>query len=146
MVMNVTKRIMTTSQTMFYIPAISDISNQCCSSGHICEFRSEYHATDSCPNKLRSTFCSNCCWNHMDSSRECPVYQYEFGLSSNTIGTAAVLVRWTWVWGNGVLWGRDAQLTWTTITSLWGTLYWLFVILISIWVLLSLFRFRLTPA
>ena len=51
------------------------ISNQCRSSRPICEFCSENHPPDSCPNKLRSAFCSNCCGDHVASSRECPVYQ-----------------------------------------------------------------------
>ena len=54
------------------------ISNQCRSSRHICEFCSEHHCTDSCPNKLRSAFCFNCCGEYMASLWEWPVYQYEF--------------------------------------------------------------------
>ena len=50
------------------------ISNQCRNSRPICEFCSEHHRTDSCPNKLRLAFCSNCYGDHVASSRECPVY------------------------------------------------------------------------
>ena len=57
------------------------ISNQCRSSRPICEFCSEHHRTDSCPNKLRSAFCSNCCGDHVASSRDCPVYLYEFEIN-----------------------------------------------------------------
>ena len=57
------------------------ISNQCRSSRSICEFCSEHHRTDSCPNKLRSAFCSNCCGDHVASSRECPTYRYEFEIN-----------------------------------------------------------------
>ena len=57
------------------------ISNQCRSSRPICEFCSEHHRTDSCPNKLRSAFCSNCCGDHVASSRNCPVYRYEFEIN-----------------------------------------------------------------
>ena len=54
------------------------ISNQCRSSPPICEFCSEHHRADSCPNKLGSALCSNCCGDHAASSCECPMYQYEF--------------------------------------------------------------------
>ena len=57
------------------------ISTQCRSSRPICEFCSEHHRTDSCPNKLRSAFCFNCCGHHVASSRECPVYQYDFEIN-----------------------------------------------------------------
>ena len=57
------------------------ISNQCRSSRPICEICSEHHHTDACPNKLRSAFCANCCGDHVASSRDCPVYQYEFEVS-----------------------------------------------------------------
>ena len=57
------------------------ISNQYRSSRPICEFCSEHHRTDSCPNKLRSAFCSNCCGDHVASSREFPVYRYEFEIN-----------------------------------------------------------------
>ena len=58
------------------------ISNQCRSSRPICEFCSEHHHTDACPNKLRSAFCSNCCGDHVESSSGCQVYQYEFEVSN----------------------------------------------------------------
>ena len=57
------------------------ISNQCRSSRPIMEFCSEHHHTDACPNRLPSAFCSNCCGDHLASSRDCPVYQYEFEVS-----------------------------------------------------------------
>ena len=51
------------------------------SSRPICEFCSEYHHTDAFPNKLRSAFCAKYCGDHVASSRDCPVYQYEFEVS-----------------------------------------------------------------
>ena len=68
-------------RTFFTCQRFRHISYQCHNSWPICEFCFEHHRTDSFPNKLRSAFCSNYCGNHVVSSRECSVYQYEFEIN-----------------------------------------------------------------
>ena len=97
------------------------ISNQCRSSRPICEFCSEHHRTDSSLNRLCSAFSSNCRGDHVATSRDCLVYQYEFELSKYCywngcgFGEADLGSR-----EQGILRpGRGLMLIWTVL--LWAT-------------------------
>ena len=54
------------------------VADQCRSSRAICEYCAEHHCTDTCPNSLWPACCSNCSGTHVASSRDCPVYEFEF--------------------------------------------------------------------
>ena len=54
------------------------VADHCRSSKATCEYCSGHHRTETCPNGLRSAHCSNCFGDHIASSRDCPMYKYEF--------------------------------------------------------------------
>ena len=103
------------------------ITNQFRSLQPICEFCSNHHRPDACPNLLRSAFCSNCCGDHVVSSRDCPVYQCEFEVSKYCYWNSYALARRIWVCGSGEFSDRVVGRMRTLTESLLGILLRFFV-------------------
>ncbi|XP_051174752.1 uncharacterized protein LOC127290303 [Leptopilina boulardi] len=55
-------------------------ATQCRATHPTCEFCSEHHTKNNCPNHNRSSQCSNCMGNHTAASRECPYFKYELAV------------------------------------------------------------------
>lgn len=70
--------IIPTPRRCFCCQRFRHTADQCRSAHPVCEFCSQHHPTDICPNKNSEPKCSNCGGNHFASSSECPRYKYEF--------------------------------------------------------------------
>ncbi|XP_043470887.1 uncharacterized protein LOC122504067 isoform X2 [Leptopilina heterotoma] len=64
----------------FYCQHFGHVLNQCRSGHPNCEFCAERHDTKKCNNPRPGNICFNCSEDHKASSRDCPVYKYEFQL------------------------------------------------------------------
>ena len=52
-------------------------ADQCRLSRAICEYCSGHHSMEVCPNGLRAAHCSNCFRDHIASSRDCSILEFE---------------------------------------------------------------------
>ena len=117
--------VITPPKRCFFCQRFRHISEQCRSTGAVCEYCSEEHPSRDCPNTNLSPRCINCGDKHPAYSRSCPIYQLEFAvmkertlkncgyeeaedmLLSRGITKPLFSVE-AWRWGRGYSLGADA--------------------------------------